>query len=111
MYYHLNLIPETLLHERGVGTTLLKGLVINHWFRCSSMGEDNNHHKVIATARGVFDQTGGTLSSEETGVSIVIPPGALGRKQEVYFKVCQDSSLLPPLDQEKGTSNLCHPHF
>lgn len=63
--------------------------------------EDGNH-KVIATARGFFDQTGGALTSEETGVSVIIPPGALGRKQEIYFKVCQDSSLIPPLDQEKG---------
>lgn len=32
---------------------------------------------VVATARGVFDHNGGVLESKETGVSIVIPEGAL----------------------------------
>ena len=65
---------------------------------------DEGKHKVVATARGVFDHKGGTLTSEETGVSIIIPPGALSKacKQEIYFKVCQDKSLVPPLDQDKG---------
>lgn len=65
---------------------------------------EEGKHKVIATARGVFDHKGGTLTSEETGVSIVIPPGAItkGTKQEIYFKVCQDNSLVPPLDQNRG---------
>ncbi|XP_076054109.1 zonula occludens-like protein polychaetoid isoform X19 [Oratosquilla oratoria] len=78
---------------------------------------DEGKHKVIATARGVFDHRGGTLTSEETGVSIVIPSGALpkGNKQEIYFKVCQDSSLVPPLDRNKGETLLsplvmCGPH-
>ncbi|XP_064114052.1 tight junction protein ZO-1-like isoform X4 [Macrobrachium nipponense] len=78
---------------------------------------DDGKHKVIATARGVYDHKGGTLTSEETGVSIVIPPGAItkGTKQEIYFKVCQDSSLVPPLDQNKGETLLsplvmCGPH-
>lgn len=58
----------------------------------------------MATARGVFTHEGGTLSSPDTGVAIIIPPGALpiGSQQEVYFKVCRDTSMLPPLDQEKG---------
>ena len=35
------------------------------------------------------------LTSEETGVSLVIPPGALaeGVEQEIYFKVCRDCLL------------------
>jgi len=39
------------------------------------------------------------------GVSIIIPAGAIpeGVQQEVYFKVCQDNSILPPLDKDKGT--------
>jgi len=47
------------------------------------------------------------LTSEETGVSLVIPHGALaeGVEQEIYFKVCRDISMLPPLDQEKGILN------
>lgn len=38
------------------------------------------------------------------GVAIVIPKGAIpeGVKQEIYFKVCQDNNILPPLDKEKG---------
>ncbi|XP_071942456.1 tight junction protein 1-like isoform X2 [Antedon mediterranea] len=72
---------------------------------------------VLATARGFFDHRGGTLTSEETGVSIVIPEGALpyGVKQEIYFKVCRDQSMLPPLDSYKGETLLsplvmCGPH-
>ena len=39
-----------------------------------------------------------------SGVSIIIPKGAIpeGLQQEIYFKVCQDKSILPPLDKEKG---------
>jgi len=38
------------------------------------------------------------------GVSIVIPAGALPEsvQQEIYFKVCQDNSIMPPLDKDKG---------
>ncbi|XP_013775348.1 tight junction protein ZO-1-like [Limulus polyphemus] len=82
----------------------------------SSDSVDSNH-RVVATARGIFNHTGGTLMSEETGVQIVIPPGALpkGSDQEIYFKVCQDTSMLPPLDKEKGEMLLsplvmCGPH-
>ena len=67
-------------------------------------GEGGDDEEVVATARGVFSHEGGTLSSPETGVAIIIPPGALpkGIQQEIYFKVCRDTSMLPPLDQEKG---------
>lgn len=66
--------------------------------------EPNATHNVIATARGIFGCEGGTLTSNETGVTIIIPPGAIseGEKHEIYFKVCQDSSMLPPLDKDKG---------
>lgn len=58
----------------------------------------------MATARGIFNSNGGVLSSIETGVSIIIPQGAIpdGVEQEIYFKVCRDNSILPPLDKEKG---------
>ena len=64
----------------------------------------NEGHEIVAMARGVFDHNGGCLSSVETGVSIVIPTGAIpeGIKQEVYFKVCKDTNNLPPLDKDKG---------
>lgn len=60
--------------------------------------------EVVAVARGTFSSLGGTLKSPETGVSIKIPSGAIqpGIRQEVYFKVCRDNNLLPPLDTDKG---------
>ena len=69
---------------------------------CYTCREDEP--KVIATARGVFDHRGGLLESAETNVSIYIPAGALpdGKKQEIYFKVCQDSKYMPPLDSNSG---------
>ncbi|XP_070809445.1 tight junction protein ZO-1 isoform X5 [Pituophis catenifer annectens] len=79
--------------------------------------EEEEGHTVIATARGVFNSNGGVLSSIETGVSIIIPQGAIpeGIEQEIYFKVCRDNSILPPLDKEKGETLLsplvmCGPH-
>ncbi|KAK3595450.1 hypothetical protein CHS0354_003441 [Potamilus streckersoni] len=79
--------------------------------------EVDENHTVIATARGVFDSNGGILESPETGVSIVIPKGAIssGVQQEIYFKVCRDNSILPPLDKDKGETLLsplvmCGPH-
>ncbi|XP_028811883.1 tight junction protein ZO-1 isoform X6 [Denticeps clupeoides] len=79
--------------------------------------EDDEGHTVVATARGVFNSNGGVLSSIETGVSIIIPQGAIPDdvEQEIYFKVCRDNSILPPLDKEKGETLLsplvmCGPH-
>ncbi|TRY83428.1 hypothetical protein DNTS_030895 [Danionella cerebrum] len=50
--------------------------------------DDDDSHTVVATARGVFNSNGGVLSSIETGVSIIIPQGAIpdGVEQEIYFK-------------------------
>ncbi|XP_055789134.1 tight junction protein ZO-1-like isoform X8 [Salvelinus fontinalis] len=79
--------------------------------------EEDEGHTVVATARGVFNCNGGVLSSIETGVSIIIPQGAIpdSIEQEIYFKVCRDNSILPPLDKEKGETLLsplvmCGPH-
>ncbi|XP_051544014.1 tight junction protein ZO-1-like isoform X4 [Myxocyprinus asiaticus] len=79
--------------------------------------DDDESHTVVATARGIFNCNGGVLSSIETGVSIIIPQGAIpdGVEQEIYFKVCRDNSILPPLDKEKGETLLsplvmCGPH-
>ncbi|KAJ8272254.1 hypothetical protein COCON_G00111130 [Conger conger] len=60
--------------------------------------EEDEGHTVVATARGIFNSNGGVLSSIETGVSIIIPQGAIpdGVEQEIYFKVCRDNSILPP---------------
>ncbi|XP_033725434.1 tight junction protein ZO-1-like isoform X3 [Pecten maximus] len=91
-------------------------------FNSDSSGLDSGKsieegHTVVATARGIFDHKGGVLESKETGVSIVIPLGAIpeGVQQEIYFKVCKDNNILPPLDREKGETLLsplvmCGPH-
>ncbi|GAB1606304.1 hypothetical protein Ahia01_000912900, partial [Argonauta hians] len=80
-------------------------------------GNIGSNHTVLATAKGVFGGDGGVLESKVTGVSIFIPKGALpeGSEQEIYFNVCQDNSILPPLDKEKGETLLsplvmCGPH-
>ncbi|EDO41850.1 predicted protein, partial [Nematostella vectensis] len=64
--------------------------------------------QVVATARGIFTHEGGVLSSEESGVSIFIPEGAIpkGVEQEIYFKVCKENNIMPPLDTEKGETLL-----
>lgn len=82
-------------------------LIIYFWTLSPSAveeDEDEDGHTVVATARGIFNSNGGVLSSIETGVSIIIPQGAIpeGIEQEIYFKVCRDNSILPPLDKEKG---------
>lgn len=62
----------------------------------------------MATARGKFTSQGGVLSSPESGVSIVIPEGAIppGVEQEIYFKVCKDNNFMPPLDSDRGIMQL-----
>ena len=37
----------------------------------------------------------------------MIPQGAIddGLEQEIYFKVCRDNTILPPLDRDKGNYN------
>lgn len=50
---------------------------------------EEGEHEVVATASGVFGYEGGILDSPESGVSIVIPKGAIpqGVQQNIYFKV------------------------
>lgn len=76
----------------------------NFFFFYSSDSQFQDEPKVIATARGIFDHRGGLLESTETGVSVYVPAGALpeGKKQEIYFKVCQDNKYIPPLDSDGG---------
>ena len=70
---------------------------------------------VIATVRGwLTHDRGGRLESVETGVALLVPPGALPPVPEshlVYFKVCRQESRPtaealysngPPVDQGKG---------
>ena len=67
--------------------------------------------QVVATARGKFTSQGGVLSSPESGVSIVIPEGAIpsGVEQEIYFKVCKDNNFMPPLDADRGGDAILPP--
>ncbi|XP_022249412.1 tight junction protein ZO-1-like [Limulus polyphemus] len=102
--------PDSLSHEQD-------NFPSSEPSRQLSSGSTDSSHRVVATAHGTFNHIGGTLTSEETGVQIVIPPGALpqGSDQEIYFKVCQDTSMLPPLDKDKGEMLLsplvmCGPH-
>lgn len=70
---------------------------------------------VIATVRGwLTHDRGGRLESVETGVALLVPPGALPSVPEshlVYFKVCRQLdnrpveslySNCPPVDPGKG---------
>ena len=47
------------------------------------------NHILLDIVKGVFDSSGGILSSESTGVSIYLPPNAIpnGVNQQIYFKV------------------------
>lgn len=83
----------------------------------SDFGSQDEDTQVVATARGKFTSQGGVLSSPESGVSIVIPEGAIpkGVEQEIYFKVCKDNNFMPPLDSDRGETLLsplvmCGPH-
>ncbi|RXM29156.1 Tight junction protein ZO-1 [Acipenser ruthenus] len=107
--------------DKEKGETLLSPLVMcgPHGLNPGALDDDDEDegHTVVATARGIFNSNGGVLSSIETGVSIIIPQGAIpeGVEQEIYFKVCRDNSILPPLDKEKGETLLsplvmCGPH-
>lgn len=68
-----------------------------------------DNHILLDTKTGVFDSSGGILSSESTGVSLYLPPNAIphGVSQSIYFKVCKpEGALGGPLDQEKGETQL-----
>ena len=70
-------------------------------------GTIGHYHLTTATTFAYFvfvSGLGGVLLSEDTGVSLTIPPGALavGLRQEIYFKVCREDNILSTLDREKG---------
>uniref|UniRef100_A0AAZ3Q915 Tight junction protein 1b n=1 Tax=Oncorhynchus tshawytscha TaxID=74940 RepID=A0AAZ3Q915_ONCTS len=123
------LSPQALDHDSGLDTFTRtmdnrgpkyqqhNNLVNNAVPSALEDDEEDEGHTVVATARGIFNCNGGVLSSIETGVSIIIPQGAIpdSIEQEIYFKVCRDNSILPPLDKEKGETLLsplvmCGPH-
>ncbi|XP_063232156.1 LOW QUALITY PROTEIN: tight junction protein ZO-1 [Bacillus rossius redtenbacheri] len=83
---------------------------MQHYLEASLRGGEGGG-AVVATARGVFTHEGGTLSSPDTGVAIVIPPGALppGTSQEIYFKVCHGNKMLPPFDDDDKGETLMSP--
>ncbi|CAH1251528.1 TJP1 [Branchiostoma lanceolatum] len=110
-------IPKTQLDHVPTSDSVVMSSSGDHKVDHASELEPDENHTVIATARGMFDSNGGVLSNAETGVSIIIPKGAIpeGTKQEIYFKVCRDNNILPPLDKDKGETLLsplvmCGPH-
>uniref|UniRef100_A0A4W5QLA8 Tight junction protein 1b n=1 Tax=Hucho hucho TaxID=62062 RepID=A0A4W5QLA8_9TELE len=105
--------PKYQQHNNQVNNAVPKAIPVS----VLEDDEEDEGHTVVATARGIFNCNGGVLSSIETGVSIIIPQGAIpdSVEQEIYFKVCRDNSILPPLDKEKGETLLsplvmCGPH-
>uniref|UniRef100_A0A4W5LI46 Tight junction protein 1b n=1 Tax=Hucho hucho TaxID=62062 RepID=A0A4W5LI46_9TELE len=105
--------PKYQQHNNLVNNAVSKAIPVS----ALEDDEEDEGHTVVATARGIFNCNGGVLSSIETGVSIIIPQRAIpdGVEQEIYFKVCRDNSILPPLDKEKGETLLsplvmCGPH-
>ncbi|KFM74781.1 Tight junction protein ZO-1, partial [Stegodyphus mimosarum] len=105
------------LYKKSDNLNHLDSVQNNNNQRRYVLEEANGTHSVIATAQGVFGSEGGTLTSRETGVTLIIPPGAIseGERHEIYFKVCHDTNMLPPLDKDKGETLLsplvmCGPH-
>lgn len=70
----------------------------------SSESPLTERHSVLAEVRAIIGSEGGSLVSSETGVSMFIPAGAIekGNAKEIFFKVCRDNNMCPPLDAEKG---------
>lgn len=106
-------------NDHGDGITLVILAMFFYWMiisqRCNqyiSLPSDfeslDDDTQVVATARGTFTSEGGVLSSPESGVSIHIPEGAIpcGIEQEIYFKVCKDNNIMPPLDTDKGNARI-----
>lgn len=69
--------------------------------------EDDDGNKVIASAKGTFGHSGGTLKSVETGVSLTIPVGAIpyGSQQEIYWKGWKKVEFLVRQVQVLGAKN------
>uniref|UniRef100_A0A0N5BJU7 Tight junction protein ZO-1 n=1 Tax=Strongyloides papillosus TaxID=174720 RepID=A0A0N5BJU7_STREA len=58
---------------------------------------------VIEHISSVIDSEGGKLVCPDSGVELVIPPGALppDHHQEIYIKICKDTSNAIPINLEK----------
>lgn len=71
-------------------------------------GEDDDQkapgETVLGTAHGHYDETGGVLCCDTTGVSLIIPKGAIKANcvQEVYFKVCRDDASRGANEGQSG---------
>lgn len=67
-----------------------------------------DNHIMLDMVTGVFDSSGGTLSSEPTGVSIYLPQNAIpaGVNQEIYFKVCGCWLSVRRLCEDEGFGYL-----
>ncbi|VDM98934.1 unnamed protein product [Thelazia callipaeda] len=78
------------------------------------LDEVNNGRKnysdttIIEHITDIIGARGGTLNCPKTGVSLIIPEGAIneGSMQEIYIKVCRanEAESQPPLDESRGES-------
>ena len=108
----INVCPSsslTITNNKPTYFNAVKSFVNAYFLRLHSDFESlDEDTQVVATARGKFTSQGGVLSSPESGVSIVIPEGAIpqGVEQEIYFKVCKDNNFMPPLDSDRGIVQL-----
>uniref|UniRef100_A0A0N5A4W5 Tight junction protein ZO-1 n=1 Tax=Parastrongyloides trichosuri TaxID=131310 RepID=A0A0N5A4W5_PARTI len=73
----------------------------------SAINSNNSNKKIEPTViehiSGVIDSTGGKLLCPESGVELIIPPGAIqnDHHQEIYIKICKDTSNSIPINLEK----------
>ncbi len=74
----------------GVSTTTAATLINNRLKYVDDETESCDGQTVISHVSNVIDSMGGVLHCADTGVSIIVPPGAIqdGIQQEIYFKVC-----------------------
>ena len=63
------------------------------------------HIDTDAVTWKTFDHRGGRLTLPESGVSLLIPEGAIedGHKEEMYLAVCRDDKDRPKLSGKQGT--------
>lgn len=73
----------------------------------NQLAKSNSHQlRAPVTTRGLFDEKGGILEDKTWNVTLIIPPNALAKQQEIYFTVSDPRMSKsvggPPLDMENG---------
>ncbi|CAJ0944548.1 unnamed protein product, partial [Mesorhabditis belari] len=82
--------------------------------RSSMSGNGHHTHQheeepiVVEEASQMVGAEGGVVCCPGSRVELRIPPGALplGQKHEIYVRVCQEGSVLPPIDPSRGETLL-----